>query len=1147
MSQCEYGARQVGQHPRLPERRPHDSRVDRQKSVSFAHTTYSHPAPHSLRRRPLPAVVAHSADDLLCSVTGLMCSCAAAPLYRWLVDDWGEKNPTKMAELRELVKSASHRTPSPELSEDGLAPYLSIIRPYTDLLYLLSVSCWVANNSKWLRPTSAPSSSVFHLATLFHLRNLPFLSLATLCESPLFAPTVADHTASGASSSAQTSSLALRVVEDAGTWLSAGKASAVEDVLLLQLLLTFSPRSFIISCGLPELQSTLLAQSQQPKQYLRKLRDVEASVMDLYKLHSAPLDKASELLGVKLDLTRPHSPTESFYLYIAALLPKLQLALERLLQCSRNVLRMRVWLRCSYELLSLRRRVLSPTDEEGAASSTPLDLFLHESYATLQTKPSPKERQQLGQQLLQLMPSLGTSEQPLAWMVDAAEQAGVPVQLLSLCHELNERSAGDNSDHAESSSRASQPPPPTPPTADEGKMSVAASHPSVHVARGIDNTPSAAARAQPGPAVDPLSSAAATDYNQATPFLPTGLNTATTFSCADTSSTSASSDTGPHIVRSRDSSDNPLFTCSACGWTFRDHSTNAHQHLKKRHHVSRAPVLQDGRWTFRKTRGKRSAQKQPQQPQPQHAQHFGSLPPPASATATPSPDPSEPRQLPTTQAVFAASSIPPLTPSLLSSSAKKSSCHQCKVARPVDQLMYCANNSLHGAINHKRRYNIRGRQCRKKFCVACLWHYGEEHSREESVLSATESVWECPWCAGVCVCKACVEKKQGKVAVTVSPATSSSSSSAAAATMKVKKEKAEARASTASSDDKPTKKRTRRSTVAARPTSHIDRSWAGLRKLEDKFDDIVDYLVACRPCKLVWRRTSALSSTASDSTSKTTHKKVKLSHTNDSDSDDKLRQRFAQLAGLVAVIGSLFEAHLALRQLEQAELSGKTLCLLSAEQAVGPDRPSDTSVGMLLQRVTDRMTASPSTIVADMRQWACDYRRNASIVDGMQLQLQLDMLYTDSCAEKCVAQSATRSSAQPAANVVDSAHAAPNPWLTVAAVVGNSDIVTWARQNQPETESDGWSWFDQHNAFLDVRQKVVQAANECARILVISEQERDEDSPGNSPRAVSPPSTTCAASSHFPSSSSAASIPRLFAGHDSNGKEEKDESDDEFE
>ena len=194
--------------------------------------------------------------------------------------------------------------------------------------------------------------------------------------------------------------------------------------------------------------------------------------------------------------------------------------------------------------------------------------------------------------------------------------------------------------------------------------------------------------------------------------------------------------------------------------------------------------------------------------------------------------------------------------------------------------------------------------------------------------------------------------------------------------------------------------------------------WELLRKHARVFDDSVQVLFECRPCELVWGQVLELFSTASQSEADldanadnisagdvhdeqlTTTKSCKRAKGEDCNNNELLhyQQTRDQLAGLVAVVGAFTSARFSHSQLMRTErriaehwneLLDDVSTELAAWQKKAADtvRPYEVHVDALLQRIKKRVAESPSTIVAEMKQWVRDYERLASDLHKLLLEL----------------------------------------------------------------------------------------------------------------------------------------------------------------
>ena len=339
---------------------------------------------------------------LLCPVS----SCVAAPLYCWMVDVWAKEHPSEMAELRAFAggagskpvrkpQSVSPSSPSPAQEEDeAVRPFVGVIRAFHELLYLLSVSCWVANHSEWRRLNMA-SSFVLDPLILHRLRSYPFVSLVVLCKSPLFdVPPMSLYTDSVTASEVCRGSLARQLVEHSGVLHPADGASSVtSDVHLLQQLMGFMSHCWLSAFRMPHLEMVALSFAQQPMddQQLQQIepyvRTVVARLPTLRGLGG--LETALTALAALLGPTDPRSVTENVSpLSLQTSSIRVQHAMESMQKYLKSSLRTCVWHRFRSEAHSLCHRTWPQLQHSGRMSKSIEELIdvFDDAWATLQSE-----------------------------------------------------------------------------------------------------------------------------------------------------------------------------------------------------------------------------------------------------------------------------------------------------------------------------------------------------------------------------------------------------------------------------------------------------------------------------------------------------------------------------------------------------------------------------------------------------------------------------------------------------------------------------------------------------------------------------------------------------------------------------------------
>jgi hypothetical protein len=119
------------------------------------------------------------------------------------------------------------------------------------------------------------------------------------------------------------------------------------------------------------------------------------------------------------------------------------------------------------------------------------------------------------------------------------------------------------------------------------------------------------------------------------------------------------------------------------------------------------------------------------------------------------------------------------------------SCHQCKSSKPLSELIQCSSRRQINPLT-----SAKTRDCRKKYCAACLerWYNidlktlrnhhnnnnnsnNSSHNGGSSDSGATNNLWNCPHCQGICTCAACLRANKSKILLLNSSTNTSNSNS----------------------------------------------------------------------------------------------------------------------------------------------------------------------------------------------------------------------------------------------------------------------------------------------------------------------------------------------------------------------------------
>ncbi len=294
----------------------------------------------------------------------------AAPLYCWLVDVWAVKHPERMKQLRTYAggmgskptrKPSAAYNPNPtQQDEDALRSLSSVARSYHELLYRVNVSCWVANPSGW-RGLLQVSSSVIEPAVMLRLRDFPFLSLVTLCQSSPFEmqPVYLTPEQRVSPGDADYDSLARRLVEQCGMLQCVDVSLSAMDVTPILRLVAHLAQCWFSVFRRPELQLLRLPQFSVPQPLLdeQPLQQAEASIQAMVcRLPGMRGAIEAYITQTAMQLGPPpfrSGTDQTSVAYVHHSILTLDHALNSMHYCVQTYLRLSVWQRCRAELLHL--------------------------------------------------------------------------------------------------------------------------------------------------------------------------------------------------------------------------------------------------------------------------------------------------------------------------------------------------------------------------------------------------------------------------------------------------------------------------------------------------------------------------------------------------------------------------------------------------------------------------------------------------------------------------------------------------------------------------------------------------------------------------------------------------------------------------
>ncbi len=329
-----------------------------------------------------------------------MLSCAAAPLYCWLVETWADTHPKEMAQLRVYAGGAVAKpsrkppptptsVPSPvQPAEETLRSFRSVARGCVTLLSQLSLSYRVAHSVEWHHFwRSTHHSCVVDPATLLRVRDYPFVSLAVLCHSPLFDPlTLASMQWSMGAADPAFQLFSLCGITRLG-WDGPVDTGAID---LMHRLLSVSPDSPGWLSLFRQLRLDVLPMKLTPLLTDQELAAMEkhVSLMVLpYEATQHLLEDALATLTGQLNHHRPDTAVNHTAHSVQPVLLETEHALERMLTASGTYLRCCMWQRCRVDMMWLSQRAvgqLQPSQSSSDTIATRLRLFLHPTTLAVQ-------------------------------------------------------------------------------------------------------------------------------------------------------------------------------------------------------------------------------------------------------------------------------------------------------------------------------------------------------------------------------------------------------------------------------------------------------------------------------------------------------------------------------------------------------------------------------------------------------------------------------------------------------------------------------------------------------------------------------------------------------------------------------------------